>query len=337
MYINYRYGLIPNMSTKEVLDYTLENNEKAIVTIGIINGDEISYKVYGNNGIELPQFEYEYEIGSITKTFTAALMAKGIEEGDFNLSDSVDKYLELDNKYYPSIEKFLTHTSGYKSYYLDFDMVKNMFSGINALSGISGEKLINQLKNRAVENKHQKMEYSNFGIAIMGEVLENKYSRTYRIMMTDFIINDLGLMNTRVSDGTGNMSGYWYWDMNDGYIPAGGIISTITDMLEYTKLYLDGEISYLNMTLNKFSEVTIHIKSLEMMGIETDAVGMTWLLDETNNLIWHNGGTGKFNSYLAFDPVKKLGVVVLSNLSPNEKIPATVLGYKIIRDLQKNN
>ena len=61
---------------------------------------------------------------------------------------------------------------------------------------------------------------------------------------------------------------------------------------------------------------------------------MAWILDKHNNIIWHNGGTGDFNSYLGFDPVRNISVVVLSNLSPNYRLPATLIGIKLLTDLQ---
>ena len=52
-------------------------------------------------------------------------------------------------------------------------------------------------------------------------------------------------------------------------------------------------------------------------------------------LFWHNGGTGHYNSYLGFCPGTDTAVVVLSNLSPNDRIPATVLGIKLLQELNR--
>ena len=52
-----------------------------------------------------------------------------------------------------------------------------------------------------------------------------------------------------------------------------------------------------------------------------------------NNIIWHNGGTGNYNSYLGFNPETGTAVVVLSNLVPNYRVPATVLGVKLLLEL----
>lgn len=60
---------------------------------------------------------------------------------------------------------------------------------------------------------------------------------------------------------------------------------------------------------------------------------MSWIIDKENDIVWHNGGTGNYNSYLGFNPQTKTAVVVLSNLPPNYKIPATVLGVKLLKEI----
>lgn len=69
------------------------------------------------------------------------------------------------------------------------------------------------------------------------------------------------------------------------------------------------------------------------MGIRIDAVGAGWMIDNENKFIWHNGGTGNYNSYLGFNKDNQTGVVVLSNLPPNYRIPVTVMGIKILKSL----
>ncbi|MBR5109722.1 MAG: serine hydrolase [Clostridia bacterium] len=72
-----------------------------------------------------------------------------------------------------------------------------------------------------------------------------------------------------------------------------------------------------------------------MMGIHMDEIGMAWIIDRENGIVWHNGGTGHYNSYLGFDPEAGTAVVILSNLSPNDCIPATVLGIKLLQELKQ--
>ena len=68
-------------------------------------------------------------------------------------------------------------------------------------------------------------------------------------------------------------------------------------------------------------------------GIRLDEIGMAWIIDRENGVVWHNGGTGDYNSYLGFSPETGTAVVILSNLSPSYRIPATVLGVKLLSEL----
>jgi len=65
-----------------------------------------------------------------------------------------------------------------------------------------------------------------------------------------------------------------------------------------------------------------------------DATGLAWILDEENGIAWRNGGTGSFNSYIGLDPVRGIAVVVLADTGPGFRIPACVMGARLLRDLR---
>ena len=60
---------------------------------------------------------------------------------------------------------------------------------------------------------------------------------------------------------------------------------------------------------------------------------MTFVVPGRIICVLHNGGTGHYNSYLGFSPEKQCAVVVLSNTAPSYRIPATVIGSKLLRGL----
>ena len=143
---SYRLGKIPAMTFKETLEYVTKKDSKTIITVGIIKNGKVSYKVYGENAKELPAELYIYEIGSLTKTFTAALINKAVKEGKINIEDSLEKYLSLpSNKKYPTIKELLTHTSGYKSHYFERSMIKNFFKFLTEISIIVSLRCRKQL------------------------------------------------------------------------------------------------------------------------------------------------------------------------------------------------
>lgn len=333
----YRMSLIPSMTFQEMLNYTTKDNKDAILTVGIIKGASMSYTVYGEDGTILPGKEYTYEIGSATKTFTCSLLCKAISEGKVGLTDSIDRYISLpEANYYPTFKKLVTHTSGYKGYYFDWQMASNFFHGQeNDFYGISVETLNKQIAKHIVKDREYPFDYSNFGISVVGIALSNIYGEDYTSVMKDFIASDLGLEHTKISDGSGDLKGYWNWKSDDGYIPAGAITSTIGDMLKYVGLHMTESIPYLVLGHQEVAEIDATQKQYGKMNIRMDAAGIGWMIDKQNNIIWHNGGTSNFNSYIAFDSKNQIGVVILSNLSPDYKIPATVMGARLMIDLQR--
>ena len=337
MIITYNINQIPKMTFEDMLAYTMKNNEKAIITIGYIQNRKVSYKVYGKNGTILPQNEYIYEIGSITKTFTVSLVYKAIEEGKIKLDDSIDKYLDLPNKdYYPTVKRLITHTSGYKSHYLEKQMLSNFFHGRNHFYQIPKENLIKRVGKINLKNRDYNFNYSNFGISVIGLVLSKVYGDDYEVLINNYILNELGLDKTRVSDRSGNMENYWDWAKNDVYISAGALTSTIDNMLKYAQLQILQEPEYFSDMHRSILEANNSSVRYKKMNIHIDSVGAAWIIDKKNNIIWHNGGTDHFNTYLGFDKNREIAVVVLSNLPYNYRIPATVLGIKLLTDLQND-
>ncbi len=320
------FSKLDNMSALDMIKYDCENKNTKI-SVAIIENGNVDYCIYGSNNLI-----YDYEIGSISKTFAGLLCAKAVNEGKLNLTDSISKYLDLDEtKYYPTIERLLTHTSGYDAYYFESSMIGNKFAHItNDFYGISRTQILNKVKSVSLEDKDYPFVYSNFGISVVGLVLEKIYNCNFTDIMNDFIRNELNLANTQVAKQSGNLDKYWKWKENDGYITAGSIISDIQDMAKYLQLYMSDKLNYSANTFVKIKDINANNPTYEKMNIRMDACGMTWMLDNQNGIIWHNGATTDFNTYMGFTKDGKKGVVLLSNLSPNEKISMTVIGAKIL-------
>ena len=319
---------ISQYTSSQMIDYTLNNNENAIISIAIYDGNDITYDVYGAEY----NLNYDYEIGSITKTFTAMLVSKAIKEGKVNLDDSISNYLELENRYYPTIKRIITHTSGLKPYYLSFQKIKNYFVGGNDFYNISKEQLLEELNKTKLEDKDYNFNYSNFGVSTLGLVLEKVYDKNYNELLEE-LLKQLDMNNTTIATGTGNLSGYWKWNENDGYIPAGAIISNIEDMSKYLETLITSDENYVIRTQEALKEVNAKNDIYSMFDVNVDNVGITWMIDNKNDIIWHNGSTTNFNSYIGFNREKKVGVVILSNISPQKDVNMTLIGNKIMHEL----
>ena len=332
-YLQSQKNKIPDLSFEEALQYTTKNDSDAVITIGIIRDGTASYKVYGENGRELPHEAHFYEIGSLTKTFTAALVRQAIEKGKLDIDDAIDKYLDVPaGKDYPTIRELVTHTSGYREHYFEFPMIMNHLKGGNDFCGITKDMILKKAGKKQQNKGVYGFTYSNFGYAVLGLVLEKVYGTDMTVLLNSFAEDQLSLKNTCISDSTGDLGKYWQWKEGDAYLPAGGLVSDIEDMLSYAGIQLkdDDVFSYCHLPLREIGATPAEYDAL---GVRMDEIGMSWVIDDRNGIIWHNGGTGHYNCYMGFIPEKDIAVVVLSNLSPNRRIPATVLGAKLLLEL----
>ena len=333
-----RLEALRGMSFHDMLTYTMENKKDAVITVGSLQNGEVQWTVYGENGTVLPQELRTYEIGSLTKTFTASLLAKAVSEGNVSLNEDIDSYLDLPQKdYYPTLRRLITHTSGYRAFYFETPMLTNFLYGGNDFYRITQNMVIERLSKIDLEDRDSPFLYSNFGLSTVGLVLQNVYGAEFRALMDTYIAEELGLKNTRLSTGSGEVENGWLWKDDDAYLPAGALLSNIEDMLSYAQMQMEETPAYLALSHEALACGTETSVQNEAMGIRVDAVGMGWMIDEENGIVWHNGGTSNYNSYLGFDAKRQVAVVILSNLPPDYKIPATVMGIALLRQLQNAN
>ena len=317
-------------------DYT-QDKEDVKLTIGVLKGDQTSYKVYGMNSKVIDPIPYEYEIGSISKTMTTSMLCKAVGEEKIVLEDAISKYLELEsNTYFPTVLSLATHTSGYADYPFDnssysqeeleaitksfYEERKNIYQGMNSAF------ILNKIESHILEDKGYEWEYSNFGFAVLGTVISEVYHRPFKPLMDEFIQKDLKLKNTRVGDGTGNLNSYWTWNQDDASIAAGGLVTTVTDLLKYGEMHLEEEPSYLALSHEIYENID-----------ENNAVGLGWMIDTETGYLWHNGGTSNCTSFLGIDKEHHTVVVILSNYSAKEgtedEEALDILGYLLLEDL----
>lgn len=319
------------MGYLDMIGRTAKGRKDVHITVGVLHDGKAAYRVYGKDGAELPGREYEYEIGSVTKTFTAALLCKAVGEGRVSLDDRLGRYLPLGtDSHNPTILQLATHRAGYGEV-LGADMVVNTVLGRNPYLGYGVPDLERTAARKKMPDTDHGWEYSNFGMALLGDVLGRAYGRSYRAVMEGFLRDDLGLAHTRFGDGRGDLSRYWTWGHDDAYLAAGGLVSTIGDMLRYAGSCMDGAEPWPNAARLRRAG----IGKPEQYGMRFDAMGLAWILDEENGIVWHNGGTGSFNSYIGIDPERKIAVVVLADTGPRFRIPACVIGARFLRDLQR--
>ena len=324
--------------TTALIEKYTKNKKHMKLTVGLLSKGEKFVHVYGANGKRLEDVIYHYEIGSITKTFTTALLAKYVSDGIVSLDDSIDRYIELPlTGNYPSLRSLATHTSGYSALlpftigsYVEtiFKVLNGTLAG-NPLAGrIDETRLVEIIKTTKLKQKEYAYSYSNFGMSVLGYILGNISGKGYWQTMNDFIANELKLSNTRLGLLANNIHGYnrkdedvgnWEWDRIEPFAAAGGLSSTVDDLLTYAELNMSQDNGYFELCHNNYAK-----------GKRKFDMGLGWELHKGSNLIYKDGGAGALTSYVAFDKTKHIAAVVLANYTT----PAIAkIGQSLLQDI----
>lgn len=270
----------------------------------------------GSNSI--PDNRTIFEIGSISKTFTATLLADAVSKGKIKLDDPVNKYLPDSipaiafDGVLVTIKSLINHSSGIPR------MPSNFGTGkADPYIDYDDSKMFSFYKHFTPTRKlGDKYEYSNLAVGTVGVILERINKDSYENMLLKTICKPLRMNDTKVylrpedsarfakgySDG--NFAAPWNFK---AFMAAGGIRSTPADMILYAQAQLGTSPRALNSDIQLTH--TVIFKT-------TDAtLGMAWhyIKPGKDEILFHNGGTGGYKSYLAVNLQKKFAVVILSN------------------------
>ncbi len=164
-------------------------------------------------------------------------------------------------------------------------------------------------------------EYSNLGVGLLGHVLSLRAGISYEALVRSRICDPLGMANTRVTL-TGEMKARLAVGHSEGLAPvenwdlptlagAGALRSTANDMLTF----LAANLGYVETPLAQDMADEISIR--RPTTIPNTEIAYAWHIQTKDgvSVIWHNGGTGGYRTFMGFDPKSRVGVVALSNIS----------------------
>jgi serine-type D-Ala-D-Ala carboxypeptidase/endopeptidase len=264
-----------------------------------------------------PDGDTVYEIGSITKTFTATLLADAI----------LSKTLRLDTPIAALLPDFkIPERNGKK---ITLGEIGSQYSGLprmpsdfapqdpaNPYAEYDAEKLKAFLAGYQLSrDPGESFEYSNLAFGLLGYALAQSAHTTYAALVNDKILQPLGMtmsgteftdaMRAHLAFGHDEMGAdAKNWDMNV-LAGAGGIRSTVNDMLRYLKANLGVDQTPLANAM-KYAQQPRRATSPNMH------VGLAWITS-SKGVIWLNGGTGGYRSFLGFTPDRRTGVIILTN------------------------
>ncbi|MEZ4985392.1 MAG: serine hydrolase domain-containing protein, partial [Saprospiraceae bacterium] len=204
-------GMSISAQSDELIGFIKEESQNlptgTELSIGILeNGfwTKIGYRLEGNEFIETKNDDKIFEIGSITKTFTASLIMKLVEEGNMSLLDPIQEYLPVEmeqDRFQNStitVQDLITHTTGLSSGPSSFTLPylrAMIFTPKNPNRNFKAKHYYRYLKRFKLNyTPGQKWEYNNAGYGLLGAFASNSYGMSWEESVQENIFTPLGML-----------------------------------------------------------------------------------------------------------------------------------------------
>jgi serine-type D-Ala-D-Ala carboxypeptidase/endopeptidase len=349
----YKQRVFEHLFTNKTIAAHISNSSIPVsIVVGVVTPNGTQVSGYGNiskTNHTRVDGNTAFDIGSITKTFVGIVLMDMVKQGLVKLDDPLEKYLPA-NVTVPSfqghkitLEDLVTHTSGLPFWPPGWKW--NHYS--------TTQQVYQFLSNSSLASKPgTKDDYSNIGMGMLGHALSLKAGIPLHQLIKERILNVLGMNSTGIAMNAtsisvpediksrfakGHMAGN---ESNLVFFPqevqaAGAMYSTVNDLMKYVSANLglidtklSGAMQESHSIRHPFSE--IQSTFIDPSGHQSPAheyIGSVWLTqtDLGRKVIWHNGGIDGYSSIVAFNPDKKIGVVMLcscyfSDVPPIEMI-----------------
>lgn len=303
-------------------------NEPGGVFMVAKNGKTIYRKAFGKANLELNTDmtpDQVFQIGSMTKQFTAIAILMLEQQGKLNVNDPVSKYI----RDYPSgdqitIHHLLTHTSGIK----DFTKMKSLQT--IAQKEMKPEMMVDFFKNEPVDfAPGEKFEYNNSGYVVLGYIIELVSGQTYEDFIRKNIFDKAGMSNSYYASDRKLIPkrAYGYHQKEHGFVnktvisfsvpfSSGSLMSTADDMLKWQQALNSN-------TLLNAAETQKAFQKYRLNNGEEFTYGYGWHLKDIDGIPdrEHGGSIFGFKSMGIYIPKEDMYVIGLSNCdchSPTE-------------------
>jgi CubicO group peptidase (beta-lactamase class C family) len=318
---------------------TFPNNTQ--VSIAIIKNGNIDFTGIEriNDSIKLVEnYQDVFEIGSITKVFTATLLSNLINNQKKKLNDNIQDYLDfkinLEEKI--TFKELANHTSGLPR--LPSNLNSLVEDQNNPYKNYNKDNLKEYLTSEIKLNQEPglKYEYSNLGAGILGFQLAFISNSSYESLLQEKIFQKYKMGNStskrkniksKLVKGlkpNGEITSNWDFDVLAG---GGAIFSTVEDLSKFALAQFDKKNNELTLTQKPTFKVNENMK-----------IGLGWHILKRKNsgeIIWHNGGSGGYTSSIALDIENKNGIIILSNMSAFNKKMGNIdqLCFRLLKTL----
>jgi len=308
----------------EVVRAQMEEHSVPGVSLGVLfeGGEETA--AFGVTSIEHPldvSVDTLFQIGSITKTFTATALMRLVERGDVDLDARVRTYLaelrlsEEDVASRATVRQLLTHTGGWLG-----DFFADFGRGDDALARYV-EALAEQPQ---LAPLGEVWSYNNSAFNIAGRVVEVVAGKPYEDALRELVFEPLGIESAyffadevityrfavgheRAEDERSVVGRPWAIGRSSH--PAGGIVTSVPELLRYARFWIEGG------DLLRPESVEEMTREQAAIGGNLDAVGLAWMLRTIDGvkIISHGGGTKGQSTALVIAPERRFALAVFTN------------------------
>ena len=352
LYLKYRLANTPdNNDLESALDseaMKLINHDVSYgMVIGVFKDGKSFIKGYGTVSKEsatVPSGSTVFQIASVSKLFTASLLQILCDEGVLKVDATLGELIGGSMALSPAaqrvtLKQLVTHTSGFPRIPKSLEIKAKELAGKenlmqNPYSHLGPQYLLDYLATTEDKREPGRFEYSNFGMGLLGHVLELVTKKNLESLAAEKLLAPLDMRNTAIvltpemkeqlaqgytASREPCPSPIWTFSALTG---AGAFNSNGEDMMKFVRENIEDGAS-VSRTLKKMHE--------PQFGGET---GIGWLrpmfLDRffgNKTVVWHNGMVGGYASYVSVDTKNKTGIVVLSN----KAVDVTMLGMALTR------
>jgi serine-type D-Ala-D-Ala carboxypeptidase/endopeptidase len=333
-----------------------KNKTNAAITIGFINPNGTQFYGHGkmsNTRDATVDENTVFSIGSTTKVFTTTLLADMVNKGLIKLDEPIEKYLPSNvtvpqyNGHKITIEDLATHTSGLPEFPDNYcpsfnpaktavqDSIQYRKNLMNCTKNYTFDEFYQALSNITLSSEPgSKVEYSTFGIGLLGHILTLKSNMSsFDELLDHNILDVLGMNDTsfalsesqksRLAVGHFNGQELPTLNMSSPIAPGGALHSTVSDMLKFLSANMGLIKTKLDDAMQESHLIRLSTGQLLPNNLQASDnnntglyVGLGWFITTNfgHEVIWHNGATvGGYNAYMAFNPTTERGIVILCN------------------------
>jgi CubicO group peptidase (beta-lactamase class C family) len=266
-----------------------------------------------------PDANTRFEIGSITKTFTATLLVAMARAGLLGLDTPLDELLAMRARLGAQTPRAITltdlatHRSGLPRLPWGMPMLAGtVLTPSQPYRFLNASVLARWLRKRRVTNVGDNYRYSNLGYMLLGHVLARQTGLDYAMALRRFVLDPLQLHATGPeSDGDfaqpHTALGFRTpaWRRNADLQGAGGLHSTLGDMTAWLRA---------NLCNQDPIDARLHMAIADAAS-PGGRIALGWQVHGAADatIVWHNGATSGSRSFIGFLPARGVGVVVLSS------------------------